>query len=796
MKKRFIFLIISMLAICFECSVFAESDFALSNLIIRQDGQSSSIYWVNNEKISELEITDNKTGTALDLSSVSFDKGAINVLEAPLPQTEEELLEYKIVCNGKTVTFQSEQVQVSSSTYGALNSDSWSVGVQQSNLCASEITEVSANKALHFTRYGNATVWFSGTVKSGYEAKKTYKFSFDYKGKNAREISVLFGGNGKKISLTDTDEWTTYTEIITTKSSSSTQLMIPIKGADADIMIDNVSIYLYEDENITGENLVLNGDFEGSQPPQAILGLKAEGCEGGAKFSWQEADCKGYLLTIDDNDPIFLDKSTTEYTLSGIKDDTLVTATLKVKGNNGLWSEEVQKSTLTGILNVPVPDQSSYQPKFVIARNENGSFVMTWKNPKIAPSSAAVYRLTGDKEEYIEATYNLAANAVTSISLGGAATDYYKLKLKFNDGTVMENFATIRNVGYWEIHHNWQESNEANTWRRSYHLTDENPHGGKFSYHMLKADDKKGHLLYRGDTSSIEPGTYRLGFWYRGSDYTSINVMFETEKTVSCTPSYDKWNYVETDYTITNPSPQLTFKMNQRPDVFIDDVTLYKVENGVTAGENLINNGDFETVSGFSGIKNYTYKTGDSKVDLSWELPGSADCAGVSVYVNNQHKGNFFTGKTDVTIGGLINGLKNNIRLVTINVSGSPIGESVEFTVVPKAEKYKIDEFILKKDGKRVAGLSEGTFTVETTVKNNQTDAMDATLVTAVYVDGEMLPLVTDSDKVAEKGNSETILSTSFTITTDMLEKDIEAKNFVIDSLSGKQALSGKVVFK
>ena len=795
MKKRCIFFIVSLLTICFECSAFAESDFSLSNLIIRQDGETSRMYWVNNEEISGLEITDNNTETAIDVSSVSLEKGAINVVDVPAPQAEDEALEYSIDCNGKTITFQSEQVEVSTSTYGPLSEDSWSVAAR-TNLCAAEITEFTGSKALHLTRYGDSMLWVSGTVQTGYQTNKSYKISFDYKGKNAESVSVRFGGSTKAITLSDTDEWTTVTDVIAAKTSSSSQLMILITGTDVDMMIDNVSICQCENDEIQGENLVENGDFESSENPSEITGLSGEGSLGGVTFKWNKSDCIGYLLSVDGEELVFLDKDQTSYSISGIDDDILVTASLIVRGNNGLWSEPAEVSALSGISNMPVADQSAYQPKYVVARNENGVFVMIWKNPEIAPKSIAAYRLTENGEEYIEAAYNLNANASTSIILGGAATDYYKLKFTFEDGTVMESFATIRNVGYWEIHQNWQESNEANTWRRGYHLTDENPHGGKFSYHMFKVDDKKGHLLYRGDTSSIEEGTYRLGFWYRGSDYSSINVVLETEKTISCTPSYDTWNYVETDFDITTSSPQLTFKMNQRPDMFLDDITLYKVEDGVTVGENLLENGDFETVAGFSGIKNYTYETGDGKVDLTWELPGSKDCAGVGVYVNGQHKGNFFTDKTNVTIGGLVNGLKNKIRIVTVNVSGSPIGETVEFTVIPEASEYTVGEFILKKNGTRVAGLSEGNFTVETTVKNNQTDTMDVTLVTAVFVDGEMLPLETYSDMVSQSETSPAVLSTSFAVTADMLGKNIEVKNFVIDSLNGKQALSGKVVFK
>lgn len=791
MKKRIsIFLIISMIAACFQTAVFADSEFALSSLIVRKNAEEATICWVNDEAITDLSIVDNKTGEEIDLENVSMEKGAINQITAPLQNGT--VAEYEITCNNKTLLVECEQPAVSTSNYTPLNSNGWSV-VARTNLCAAEITEQSDNKVMHLTRYGNAVVLFSGTAASGYETGKSYQLSFDYKGKNATSFSVRFGGASKTIELTDASEWTTVTEVFTISSVPS-QLNIQVLGTDVDLMIDNVNIRLYEDDVASGESLLENGDFESTSMPSALAEITAFGTSGGASFSWEEADAKGYMLWIDGVYTAFLDKSTTSYEITGLEDDTLVAVEIAVKGKNGLVSEKKQVSVSSGLVNMPVPDQSAYQPKRVIARTEQSKNILLWKNPQTAPASVAVYRLTENGEEFIEGTYNLGANVSNEIELGGEVTDYYKLRFTFSDGTASEYFTTVRNVTY-GAYHNWNPAHAGV--RMGFNLIDENPHSGKYAYRFFRNEDKNAFLYYVGDVSAITEGTYRLGLWYRGSDYTSLIAYFGKDNTISCSPSKDEWKYVEKDIEIEAASPTVIFKMNGYPEIYLDDITLYKLEDGVPADDvNLLENGDFETVTEIQPVKSYTVEAGDGKAYISWELPSDANCAGVNVYVNNQLKGSFFTGKNEATIGGLVNGRKNNIKIITINTGGAPVGEAVEFKVLPKADKYLVDEIVLKKGTARVGSLSAGTFTVETSVRNNQSARMDdVTLVTALYVDGEMQPLMTDSKSVEESGALGTPFANSFTITEDMLEKELTVKAFVIDSLNGKLALSGRAVF-
>lgn len=795
MKKISIFLIISMIVACFQTEIFADSEFAdsefaLSSLIVRKNTEEATIYWVNDEAITDLNIVNNKTGEEIDVENVSMEKGAINQITAPLQNGT--LAEYEITCNNKTILVESEQPAVSTSNYTPLNSNGWSV-VARTNLCVAEITEQADNNVMRLTRYGNAVVLFSGTAASGYETGKSYQLSFDYKGKNATSFSVRFGGVSKTIELADASTWTTVTEVFTISSVPS-QLNIQVLGTDVDLMLDNVNIRLNEDDVVSGENLLENGDFESTTPPSELAEITAAGISGGVEFSWEEADAKGYMLWIDGEYTAFLDKSTTSYSITGLEDDTLVTAEIAVKGKNGLVSEKTQKAVSSGLVNVPVPDQSAYQPKRVIARTEQSKNILLWKNPQNAPTSAAVYRLTENGEEFIEGTYNLGANVSNEIELGGEVSDYYKLRFTFSDGTVSEYFTTVRNVTY-GAYHNWNPAHAGV--RMGFNLIDENPHSGKYAYKLFRNEDKNAFLYYVGDVSAITAGTYRLGLWYRGSDYTSLVAYFGKDNTISCSPSQNEWQYVEKDITIESANPTVIFKMNGYPEIYLDDITLYKIEDGVLADNvNLLENGDFETVTEIQPVKSYTAVTGDGKVNISWELPSDANCAGVNVYVNNQLKGSFFAGKNEATIGGLVNGRKNDIRLVTINTGAAPVGESVEFKVIPKADAYSIDEIILKKNGTRVGRLSEGTFTVETAVRNNRSATMnDVMLVTALYVDGEMKPLMTDSKPVVQSGALGTVFDNSFTITVDMLEKELTVKSFVIDSLNGKLALSGKAVF-
>jgi len=783
-KKISIVLILCMLAMCVQTAVLADGDLGLSNLIIRQGADASFLCWVNDTGLSDLSITDCKSGEEVDVSQVDFTKGAINQIPAPL--IEGGLSEYEITCNHRTVIVQSVPMQESTTAYTPLNSDGWML-TGRTKLCAAEFVELSGNKALHLTRYNNAIALFSGTATEGYETGKTYQLSFDYRSKNTGSLVIRFGGVNKTVELPDSEEWATITEEFGITSTPSA-LNAQISGADADLWLDNVSVRLLADGVPTGGNLIENGDFESSEVPEAISELAGEGTEDGVRFSWEEADCNGYQLWINDECVAYLDASVTEYEITGLEEDTPVTAAIAVKGKNGLFSELTEASANSGLVNLPIPDQSPYQPKYVIVRKSGDADIIVWKNPKTAPKEIAVYKLSADGAVFIEGEYIKTANAINEINLGASGADYYKLKLEFADGTVSEQFATARNVSY-GAYHNWNGAN-ADV-RIGFNLTDENPHGGAYAYHLFRTVDKNAHLNYTGDTSMITAGTYQLGFWYRGSDYNSIAIQLEENKNVSVPTATEDWQYAETTFTVKNHAPTLIFKLNSIPDVYLDDITLFRVENGETVGENLLENGDFETVTPMEGVKSYTHETGDGEAMLSWELPSDTNCAGVNVYANGQLKGSFFAGMNQATIGGLVNGRKNRIKLVTITNGGAPVGKAVEFSVLPKAADYKVHEIVLKKGEARAAKLSEGSFTVSVEVANAQTDSMDATLAVAIYADGEMLPLLTDVQKIADKKT----LSQSFTITQEMLAQEIFVKCFVLDGLNTKKALSGMTVF-
>lgn len=214
--------------------------------------------------------------------------------------------------------------------------------------------------------------------------------------------------------------------------------------------------------------------------------------------------------------------------------------------------------------------------------------------------------------------------------------------------------------------------------------------------------------------SGLEPSTsYRFSFWCKAehiNKYTVVRDIFNSvDAKADESGTYD-WTEKSIDFTTTKSATTAAFQFiiaygdGNKGEVWIDDVSLYKLSDDEPTGENLILNGDFE--EGIDAIppeavNDASVTSGDGCLAVSWKDPSSSDLKGINIFVDDVFYDFVNAGEEYYIIENLENGQEYTITLEAEDLSGnkadgiivygSPKGESA----VPDVYADDINDLIV-----------------------------------------------------------------------------------------------------
>ena len=200
------------------------------------------------------------------------------------------------------------------------------------------------------------------------------------------------------------------------------------------------------------------------------------------------------------------------------------------------------------------------------------------------------------------------------------------------------------------------------------------------------------------NAAGLEPSTtYRFSFWSKAEHmerYTVVrDIFYSTDARADGNPTYD-WVKQDIDFTTSRNATTAAFQFiiaygdGSKGEVWIDDVSLYKLSDGAPTGENLILNGGFE-----SGIDNVapdnvtgaSVESGDGYMAVSWTDPMASDLKAVNIFVNDVLWGVANPGEEYYLIENVENGQEYKITLTTEDTNEN-VSDGVVLYGYPKGE--------------------------------------------------------------------------------------------------------------
>ncbi len=254
-------------------------------------------------------------------------------------------------------------------------------------------------------------------------------------------------------------------------------------------------------------------------------------------------------------------------------------------------------------------------PVNLIAAARDKALTVSWFNPTVGTLVKA--ELLSSDGEVIKSSENdeisLVSGENNMIYIGGLSngrTYSYTVRLYFSDGTVTEDSCTSNNLadmgqmlwgaprGSHDIY-GWKEAVNGAPYTR-------------FETQSKCVQSGDGALLIRNNTGNglantfqqigpnlkeamSEGNTYRLTY-YRKNVNTKQYSLIYPGGTYTDYNSNDDWKKITIPDFIYDGETDIRFKFERTAEVYIDSVELYLVRNGNITGENLLVNGDFDTI--------------------------------------------------------------------------------------------------------------------------------------------------------------------------------------------------------
>lgn len=424
---------------------------------------------------------------------------------------------------------------------------------------------------------------------------------------------------------------------------------------------------------------------------------------------------------------------------------------------------------------------------------DGGKATLGWVNPKARGlMSVALYERVGTERILLKNNFTTQAEASVSYSFGSfddsttlnprlfevefnfrnKAPYVYYLSLAPTDETSVKE-----SLGFdWQVGKN--TSGLMTTARYSYRRAYDNPHSGD-SYLNMNLSDGTGALdisciLSMPFEEPLEVGEkYKVSLYYRaqGAGFASHLTLGgdpiywavgdsdgyqEVWNTYTTVGSANNWNLYEKEITATNASTNMFFiHFHNRLD--IDDVSVCKINEDGSLGENLVLYGDCEGVGSteVGTIRNAQFKNIETD-NMTLSYDAGANVSYIDVY--KEQDGEYvYSGKispvhNELYIDKLTLGTEYTYRLTPYNAD-DVAGESVDVTGKTLIPDYTIEDITLLKNGTETAEITgSGTYTVKTVVTDYLVEDMKYAQVVAVYKDNTLQKLYNTEHSFTAEG--------------------------------------------
>lgn len=306
--------------------------------------------------------------------------------------------------------------------------------------------------------------------------------------------------------------------------------------------------------------------------------------------------------------------------------------------------------------------------------------------------------------------------------------------------------------------------------RYAYRRDDKNPHGGN-GYMRMSLTEGTGSLDISNVISLplkealVVGENYKVSLYYRaeGSGFAS-------HLTLGVVPDFgavgdidgyqgiwnqytnvgnvNQWNLYQKDITATVAATNLFF-IHYHNNLDIDDVSICKVMEDGSLGENLVMYGDCEGTGKETGKLNNAELIDIGTNNMTLVYSPEANISYIDMYRKDdgvyRYCGKISPRQKEIYIDGLDLGTEHFYKLVPYNYDGVE-GEAVEVSGTTLIPDYTITGQTLLKNGSSVslvAGM--GSYAVQTVVTNYKVENMKYAQVVAVYKDNTLQKLYIDN---------------------------------------------------
>lgn len=442
---------------------------------------------------------------------------------------------------------------------------------------------------------------------------------------------------------------------------------------------------------------------------------------------------------------------------------------------------------------ISAKDSSDMPRNFITYTGDN--LTLSWINPQKAIKSVKLYETTSGGDILLKDTLSTASGGAVSCSLPAEDNDRtFRLVYTYSDDTVAQyvfggDITPKAECNNWNIAYNAGEDDDGNEilpMCAEIDRTEKHGAGASLKVRSNATKAKEGSIVLSQDVKLESDQTYMLYVWEKTVGAANYTVKCGSTELTGLKVKEDN-GYKLNSYRITGGGDDISITfVKQNESVQLDDIELYKFENGNPAGENMLKNGDFETgvaevlPQAVSGISAVGLENG---VALSWTKP-EGEYQNIAVY--RKQDGAWVKCATlgknaeGVTIGSLTQDTEYEFAVASVcrELNDSP---AVTVKAAAKGPAAEIGDVTVSKE-------SDNVYKISRTVKNNYAGTdYRAELIVALQENG-IIKRVASSGSEAVGENAQILLTAELDVTGVNLQNSC-IEIYTWDALFGKSIL-------
>lgn len=490
------------------------------------------------------------------------------------------------------------------------------------------------------------------------------------------------------------------------------------------------------------------------------------------------------------------------FTYSGTENNLKIRVYGALGGNNKSVFDNISLKDSTGAefvknsgFALPESAPEDYYATGFYSYPDAGKAKLGWVNPKARELlKVALYERVGKERILLKDDFTTQTGADVHYSFGSVDegttlnTRLFEIEFAFRNKEPYVYYLTLaptdklsvkEGLGFdWSVGKNTE--NLMTAARYSYRRADDNPHSGN-SYMNMGLADGTGSLdisciLSMPLRSALEMGEkYKISLYYRTDNtgfashltlgrethYGAVGTLDgyqEVWNTFTDGGVFNKWTLYEKEITASVDATILFF-IHYHNRLDIDDVSICKINEDGTLGDNLVLYGDCEGLQSteVGAVTDAELKDiGTHNMTLSYRAEENIS------YINMYKKQDdeyIFCGKISPTqeeiyIDGLDLSTEYTYRLLPFNADGVE-GEGVDVTATTTMPDYTITGQALMKNGREVFSISgSGIYEVKTVVTDYKVNDMKYAQVVAVYKDNTLQKLYVSNHSFEAEGKT------------------------------------------